>query len=52
MDQPAIRVLIVDDHAIVRRGIQALLAEFEDIEVVGEASDGHEALAQSASAEP
>ncbi len=52
MDQPAIRVLIVDDHAIVRRGIQALLAEFEDIEVVGEASDGHEALAQAQALNP
>ncbi len=52
MDQPAIRVLIVDDHAIVRRGIQALLAEFEDIEVVGEAGDGQEALAQAQALNP
>jgi NarL family two-component system response regulator LiaR len=39
-----IRVLIVDDHVFVRKGIQALLATEEDIEVVGEAQDGQEAL--------
>jgi NarL family two-component system response regulator LiaR len=44
MDVTVIRVLVVDDHAIVRKGIRALLAEFEDIEVVGEAHDGQEAI--------
>jgi DNA-binding NarL/FixJ family response regulator len=39
-----IRVLVVDDHTIVRDGICALLALTPDIEVVGEASDGNEAL--------
>jgi len=39
-----IRVLIVDDHVFVRKGIQALLATEEDIEVVGEAQDGQEAM--------
>jgi NarL family two-component system response regulator LiaR len=39
-----IRVLIVDDHVIVRRGIRALLATEEGIEVAGEAEDGQEAL--------
>ncbi len=39
-----IRVLIVDDHVIVRRGIRALLATEEGIEVAGEAQDGQEAL--------
>ncbi|NIM92256.1 MAG: response regulator [Anaerolineales bacterium] len=43
MSEP-IRVLIVDDHVFVRRGIQALLATENDIEVVGEAEDGQEAL--------
>lgn len=38
-----IRVLIVDDHAILREGIRSLLASHDDIEVVGEASDGREA---------
>ena len=41
-----IRVLIVDDHTLVRDGIRALLALAMDIEVVGEASDGREALEQ------
>jgi NarL family two-component system response regulator LiaR len=44
MDLAVIRVLVVDDHAIVRKGIRALLAEFRDIEVVGEARDGQEAI--------
>lgn len=39
-----IRILIVDDHAILREGIRALLASYDDIEVVGEASDGIEAV--------
>lgn len=42
----AIRVLIVDDHTIVRKGIEALLATEEGIEVVGGAEDGEEALKQ------
>ncbi len=41
---PKIRVLIADDHAIVREGIRALLALSEDIAVVGEAADGREAI--------
>jgi NarL family two-component system response regulator LiaR len=52
MEHEAIGVLVVDDHAIVRKGIQALLAEYEDIEVVGEASDGLEAVAQVQSLDP
>lgn len=43
MNKP-IRVLVVDDHAIVREGICALLARREDIEVVGEAADGNRAI--------
>ncbi len=39
-----IRVVIADDHAILREGIRALLAASDDIEVVGEAADGKEAL--------
>ena len=39
-----IRVLVVDDHTIVRDGISSLLALVSDIEVVGEASDGKEAV--------
>ncbi len=40
----ATRVLLADDHALVRAGIRRLLAEMKDVEVVGEASDGHETL--------
>lgn len=39
-----IRVLIADDHAVLRDGIRALLTPAEDIEVVGEAADGAEAI--------
>lgn len=39
-----IRVLLADDHTIVREGLRALLATADDVEVVGEASDGREAL--------
>lgn len=52
MEQYPIRVLVVDDHAIVRKGISALLAEIEDIEVVGQASDGLEAIAQAETLHP
>jgi DNA-binding NarL/FixJ family response regulator len=40
----AIRILVVDDHAILRAGLRALLAAYSDLTVVGEASDGNEAL--------
>jgi DNA-binding NarL/FixJ family response regulator len=39
-----IRVVLVDDHALVRRGLEQLLQANDDIEVVGSASDGAEAL--------
>ena len=42
-----IRVLIVDDHAIYRRGLQTVLATEDGIEVVGEAADGVEAVAET-----
>jgi NarL family two-component system response regulator LiaR len=41
-----ISALIVDDHAVVRRGLRAFLESEEDIEVVGEAADGTEAVQQ------
>jgi len=41
-----IRVLVVDDHPVVRKGIQSLLAEEEGIEVIGEAVNGKEAIEQ------
>ena len=39
-----IKVLVVDDHAIMRDGIRALLSLHDDIEIVGEASEGNEAI--------
>lgn len=46
------RVLLVDDHAMVRRGLRDFLGIFEDIEVVGEAGDGQEALTATAALRP
>ena len=40
-----IRVLVADDHAVVRQGLRSFLDLQDDIEVVGEAGDGAEALA-------
>jgi DNA-binding NarL/FixJ family response regulator len=45
---PAIRLMVVDDHAIVRRGILAYVDAVPTVEVVGEATDGQDALAQLA----
>lgn len=47
-----IRVLIVDDHAMVREGLQKLLTEAADIEVVGLCSDGRQALPLAAAVRP
>lgn len=44
MTEPTIRVLVVDDHTIVRQGLRALLSGCEGIEVVGEAATGIEAI--------
>ena len=52
MTQMPIRVLIVDDHAIVRKGLRALLTEIDDIEVVGEAVDGQEAVRLTGTTQP
>jgi DNA-binding NarL/FixJ family response regulator len=41
-----IRVLLVDDHTILREGLKQILADTDDIQVIGEAADGHEALKQ------
>lgn len=47
-----IRVLIVDDHPIVRRGLHSLLCSYSDIKIVGEATDGTAALAMVADLSP
>ena len=48
----AIRVLIVDDHAVVRSGIRLLLEREQDIEPIGEAGTGREAVFQSRELKP
>lgn len=47
-----IRILLVDDHAIVREGMRALIQIKPDMEVVGEAADGIEALEKARELEP
>jgi DNA-binding NarL/FixJ family response regulator len=47
-----IRVVLADDQALVRSGLRALLANSDDIQVVGEASDGREAVAVVARTQP
>ncbi|MGD0924871.1 MAG: response regulator transcription factor [Streptosporangiaceae bacterium] len=47
-----IRALIVDDHALFRRGLEMVLAAEDDIELVGEASDGAEAVEKAGEALP
>jgi len=48
----AIRVLIVDDHSVVREGLQAFLQLQDDLEVVGEAADGEEAIEAASRLQP
>lgn len=47
-----IRVLLVDDHAILREGIRSMLADHDEFQVVGEAQDGLEALARVGELQP
>lgn len=48
----AVRVLLVDDHLLVRTGIKMVLQGIEGVDVVGEANDGREAVAQAAKLRP
>jgi DNA-binding NarL/FixJ family response regulator len=48
----AIRILLADDHTLVRAGVRALLEELPAVTVVAEAADGHEALAQAKAHQP
>ena len=47
-----IRVLIVDDHAVVREGLRAFLELQDGLEVIGEAADGHQAVDQAEQLRP
>ena len=48
----SIRVLVVDDHDLFRRGLTEVLSEEPDIEVVGEARDGQEAIERAEAVSP
>jgi DNA-binding NarL/FixJ family response regulator len=47
-----IRLLIADDHAVVREGLERLVATFEGVELVGAAADGHEAVERCRAVSP
>ncbi|MFQ5399083.1 MAG: response regulator [Anaerolineae bacterium] len=51
MSKP-IRILIADDHAVVRKGLRAILAVCEDLQLVGEATDGNEAVTLAGELQP
>ena len=42
-----IKVLLADDHSIVRAGLRRIVEESDDMEVIGEAADGREAIEQA-----
>ena len=52
MTAPPVRVFLLDDHELVRRGIRDLLGNEDDLEVVGEAATAAEALARIPSTRP
>src|SRR5215468_6316324 len=48
----AIKLLLVDDHPVVRKGIGSCLAKFPNLQIVGEAADGNEALRKAKELNP
>ena len=52
MSEASIRVILVDDHAVVRAGLKAVLAASPNIDVIGEAADGAEAVALAERLDP
>jgi NarL family two-component system response regulator LiaR len=51
-DNSHIRVLVVDDHKVVRKGLRTFIAVQDDLDLVGEASNGEEAIEQCAALHP
>jgi PAS domain S-box-containing protein len=51
-ERARIRVLLVDDHEVMRQGLATLLNDLEDVEVVGHAGDGQEAIERAQSLQP
>ncbi|NIS83182.1 MAG: response regulator [Anaerolineales bacterium] len=51
-ESESIRVLVVDDHQVVRQGLRNFLELQEDIRIIGEADDGEKAVELSRSLEP
>lgn len=52
MTQKVIRILLADDHSLVRQGFRRILEAHPDLEIVGEASDGREAVEQTSTLRP
>jgi DNA-binding NarL/FixJ family response regulator len=52
MNKPRIKVMVVDDHALIREGARALISTLPDLEHVGDASTGEEAIAVAATVAP
>jgi DNA-binding NarL/FixJ family response regulator len=52
MNKPKIRILLADDHAVVRQGFKMILASQPDFEIVGEAGNGNQALEMAESLNP
>lgn len=51
-DRSMIRILIVDDHALIRQGLRAMLEAYEDIHICGEAANGEEAITLAQTMQP
>ena len=49
---PSMRLILVDDHAVVREGVRAILETYDDVHVVGEYANGSDALDSAASVSP
>ena len=52
LHRPKVRVLLVDDHADVRQAVKEILNSYPDLEIVGEARDGFEAICHAESLRP